>query len=140
MQTKRSPISEPRRHTEGLALADQRFRRQEHLKKRVEITRVFKKGRAVSCPGVRLFFLTNGLSHNRIVITFVRKYGNAVQRNRARRTSREAYRLLKGGLKTGYDLVLLFYPRVSEGPEPQKRPDLAESAGHLKILFKKAGI
>ena len=128
-----------------------RFRRQEHLKRRVELTRVFKKGRVVSCPGVKLFFLANGLAHNRIVITFARKYGNAVQRNRARRLGREAYRLMRGELAAGYDVVLLIYPRTTgnEAAKPGlegnnlpagKAGSLAESTGQLKTLFKKAGI
>lgn len=85
------------------------------------------------------------MSHNRIVITFARKYGNAVRRNRARRTSREAYRLMKKELRTGYDLVLLIYPRPAglsgvSGPDNPAEPDLAESARRLKTLFRKAGI
>jgi len=80
--------------------------------------------------------LINGLPHNRIVITFVRKYGNAVQRNRARRLGREAYRLMKGTLKTGYDLVLLVYPRTKEAG----RSSLGESTLQLQTLFRKAGL
>ncbi|MCL1812265.1 MAG: ribonuclease P protein component [Treponema sp.] len=116
-----------------------RFRSEEHLKKRVEITGVFKKGRTVGCSGIKLFFLANELSNNRIVITFTRKYGNAVQRNRRRRLVREAYRLMKGGLKTGYDLVFLIYPRT-ERPPSKQRAEFSETAVQLKILFKKAGM
>ena len=105
---------------------------------------VFKKGRAVSCSGCKLFFLANELPCNRIAFSFVRKYGNAVKRNRARRLGREAYRLMKGKLKTGYDLVLLFYPR-QEGLFPQKegplqRMTLCKTAGTLQTLFKRAGL
>jgi len=118
-----------------------RFRQQEHIKRRVELTRVFKKGRVVSCPGVKLFFLANGLPHNRIVITFARKYGNAVQRNRARRLGREAYRLMRGELATGYDVVWLMYPRTTGKPDlPRQAGSLAESTEQLKTLFRKAGI
>jgi ribonuclease P protein component len=117
-------------------MPDRRFRRRERLKKRADITRVFKKGRVISCTGIKLFFLPNQLSYNRIVITFARKYGNAVKRNRARRLCREAYRLMKEGLKTGYDLVLLSFPRAAEAG----RESFNESAGQLKTLFRKAGI
>jgi ribonuclease P protein component len=156
LRTKRSPISKPRltsgetRRPQENTASDQRFRPRERIKRRAEISRVFKKGRSVSCFGARLFFLSNGLAYNRIVITFARKYGNAVKRNRARRLSREAYRFMKDTLKTGYDLVLLVYPR-SECPPRQEnllqgealgKPglDFAGSARRLKTLFVRAGI
>jgi len=49
---------------------------------------------------------------------------------------REAYRLMKDELETGYDLVLLKYPRMELSPV--KGGTLAESAGELKTLFQKA--
>ncbi|MDR0403186.1 MAG: ribonuclease P protein component [Treponema sp.] len=116
-----------------------KFRRREHLKKRDDITRVFKKGRSVTCPGVKLFYLENGLSHNRIAFTFARKYGNAVERNRARRLGREAYRLLKKSAGNGYDLVLLAYPRTTENGGPKKL-FLSLRMRQLEILFTKAGL
>jgi ribonuclease P protein component len=159
LQTKRNPISLTAPHGWSLAARDQaerpgrgqeRFRKQEHLKKRVDITRVFKKGRAVSCSGIKLFFLVNQFPCNRIVITFARKYGNAVQRNRTRRLGREAYRLMKSSIKTGYDMVFLIYPRA-EGDSSKRGTQrtlgnqcplntLAEMDGQFKTLFKKAGI
>jgi len=45
---------------------------------------------------------------------------------------------MKDELQTGYDLVLLIYPRT-EGI-PSARGTLAETAGTLKNLFKKAGM
>jgi ribonuclease P protein component len=71
---------------------------------------VFARGKVVSCPGAKLFCLKNELPLNRIVFTLSRKYGNAVQRNYARRLSRESYRLIRDNLCTGFDLVLLVYP------------------------------
>jgi len=138
LQTKRNPIN-----NSGLILSPEekkgkRFRPEERLKRKSDITRVFKKGRAVSCSGSKLFFLANELPCNRIAITFVRKYGNAVQRNRARRLGREAYRLMKEELQTGYDLVLLIFA-LKEGSIPG-RGSLQESTGYLKTLFRKAGI
>jgi ribonuclease P protein component len=94
--------------------------REERLKGRDEIRAVFNRGKVVSCRGAKLFVLKNGVSGNRLAVTFARKFGNAVQRNRTRRVSREAYRLLRNRLKTGFDLVILVYPvgqRAASGPE-----------------------
>jgi ribonuclease P protein component len=121
----------------GLPGGTVRFRRRERLKKKGDITGVFKKGRSVTCPGAKLFYLENGLSHNRIVFTFARKYGNAVERNRARRCGREAYRLLKKGVEIGYDLVLLVYQAENGKP---KKPFLSLRMKQLKSLFTKAGL
>ena len=86
------------------------FPRQEKLKGRDEIREVFNQKRVVSSQGAKLFLKKNKLSHNRIAFTFSRKFGNAVERNRARRLGREAYRHLRQELKQGFDLVLLVYP------------------------------
>ncbi|MDR1307941.1 MAG: ribonuclease P protein component [Treponema sp.] len=133
MRTRKSPIDEPALNPPATG----RFRRREHLKKRTEITRVFKKGKVVSGPGVRLFFLKNALSYNRLVITFTRKFGNAVQRNRARRLGREAYRSLREKLKTGYDVVVLVYPRSDS---EAGKPGLTGTREQLKTLFTRAGM
>ena len=90
------------------------FPRHEKLKGRNEIGRVFGGKRSVSVTGAKLFILKNGLTHNRVAFAFSRKFGNAVQRNRARRLGREAYRHLRKNIKTGYDMVLLMYPGNSD--------------------------
>jgi ribonuclease P protein component len=80
--------------------------------------------------------LENGLPHNRIAFTVARKFGNAVERNRAKRVGREAYRLIRGSLihgslKSGRDLVLLVYPG---------RDFLADRMDQMKTLFSRAGL
>jgi len=91
-------------------IIDRRFPRKEKLKGRDEIREVFNRKKGISCGGAKLFLLPNGLAHNRIAFVFSRKFGNAVERNRSRRLSREAYRLLRNELRKGYDMVLLVYP------------------------------
>ncbi|MDR3275595.1 MAG: ribonuclease P protein component [Treponema sp.] len=102
-----------------------RFPRGERLKRRGDIQRVFKCGKAASGAGAKLFVLENGLPHNRIAFSFARKFGNAVERNRARRLGREAYRHLRSSLKSGFDLVLLVYP----GKGPEQLRSLCSRAG-----------
>jgi ribonuclease P protein component len=76
--------------------------------------------------------LENSISNNRICFTFSKGFGNAVQRNRARRLGREAYRLLKPELFSGYDLILLVHPETDAM--------LSFRTKQLKSLFTKAGL
>jgi ribonuclease P protein component len=77
--------------------------------------------------------LENKLSRNRICFTFSRGFGNAVERNRAKRLGREAYRNLKPRIRRGYDLILLAYP---EDPAPV----FAGRMKQLEYLLTRAGL
>ncbi|MDR1862539.1 MAG: ribonuclease P protein component [Treponema sp.] len=112
---------------------DYSFPRRERLKGRDEIGEVFSRRKAVSCPGAKLLRKENGLPYNRIAVTFSRKFGNAVERNRARRVSREVYRHLRNYLKPGYDLVLLVYPGNDNYSRRMKQMgELCKQAGLFK--------
>lgn len=87
-----------------------RFKRVEHLKRPVDIQKIFKKGQKVSIKGAKLFWMTNELSFNRVGFPLPRGYGNAVERNQSKRYSREIYRSLKPHLNTGFDMLFLVYP------------------------------
>ena len=110
-----------------------RFLREERLKKRDEIKKVFNCGKSVGCRGAKLFVLKNGLPLNRVCFTLSRGFASAVKRNRAKRLGREAYRALRPSLARGYDLVLLVYPEDASA-------GLANRAGQLRYLFSKAGL
>jgi len=94
---------------------------------------VFDKGRRIACRGAKLYVLENKLLCNRICFTFSRGFGNAVERNRARRLGREAYRNLKPRLRCGYDFILLVYPE-----EPA--PIFTRRMKDLEYLLTRAGL
>ena len=63
-----------------------------------------------------VLYRNNGLNVNRISFLASKKVGNSVQRNRARRVMKEAYRLTAPDLdlKTGYDLVIVARKSICE--------------------------
>ncbi len=71
------------------------------------IQTVFKKGSRASVEGATLFVLSNNVGENRFLCTFKHGFGNAVERNRVRRVSKEIYRFNKNSLKKSFDFVLL---------------------------------
>jgi len=77
------------------------------------------------------------LPYNRICFALSRGFKTAVSRNRAKRLSREAYRLIKYRLKSGYDFILLVYP---ESEKSISRACLQSRLSLLESLFLKAGL
>jgi len=120
--------------TEGVLQHERKFRfmRNERLKGRNNIQVVFKQGKSFGCHGAKLLVRKNDLTYNRICFTFPRGFGNAVKRNRSKRLSREAYRLLKQQLQYGNDLILIIYPEI--------QASLTTRSGQLEFLFSKAGL
>ena len=110
-----------------------RFTVDERIKNASEIKNLFKNGQRVSIYGAKLFFLPNGLKFNRIGFPLPRGFGNAVERNRAKRFSRETFRNLKSYLNTGYDMLFLVYP-LAEKDSFHSRCD------QFQTLCKKAGL
>lgn len=87
-----------------------KFPRKERIKKPIDFHNLFKNGKRVSISGAKLFFAENNFDINRIAFPIPRGYGNSVERNSSRRYSREAYRLTKTFLNTGYDILFFVYP------------------------------
>jgi len=106
--------------------------KKERLKKKSEISRVFKEGRSVSCSGARLHLMPNGKNINRVVFIPARKFGNAVERNYLRRHAKEIYRQEKERFTVGYDIAVVFYPGTEY--------DFWKRKEQFMYLFKKAGM
>jgi|SaaInl7_150m_RNA_FD_contig_21_930696_length_527_multi_14_in_0_out_0_1 ribonuclease P protein component len=84
--------------------------REERLKRKSDFDSVFAVGKRKSCSGARLVYRKNGLDISRFAVCPVRKYGTAVERNRAKRICRELFRTMKTQIASGYDIVLVIYP------------------------------
>lgn len=77
------------------------------LNKNREFSRVYSRGRSYVSPILVVYVLRNRENTARMGITTSKKIGNAVQRNRARRVVREAYRTLLPRIRPGFDVVLV---------------------------------
>lgn len=108
-----------------------RFTRKERVKRSSDIKKLFKTGNKVITKGAKFFYLPNQLGINRIAFAIPRGYGNAVQRNKSKRISREVYRYYKMSMKTGFDMILLVYPG---------NDDFNQRSAQFRSLCQKAGI
>jgi ribonuclease P protein component len=88
-----------------------RFRPHEHLRRPADFQAVYDRRRSAADGTLVVYARENGLAHSRVGLSVSKKFGSAVRRNRIRRLLREAYRLSKGELPAGYDLVLVPRPR-----------------------------
>lgn len=86
--------------------------RSERLSKQSDLKTVFAAGSSFNTAGAKVVYLKNNLSYSRFAITIVRKFGNSVERNHAKRIFRELYRLNKDKILKGMDIIFVLYPGV----------------------------
>jgi ribonuclease P protein component len=84
---------------------DERFRPEERIRRRADYVAVYDGGRRIGGRLMTVFLLENGRERPRLGIAATRKYGSSVQRNRAKRLVREAFRRHK--LPLGLDIVVI---------------------------------
>lgn len=95
---------------------------------------IFRSGRAYGAKDIKIIVLRNNFNVSRIGVSIGRSCAKlAVERNRARRLLKEAFRLNKGRFKPGYDIVAV----PKSGLAGLKLKDLE---GEFVELAKRAGI
>ena len=82
-----------------------RFRPHEHIRRRPEFQKVYERGVKVHGRLATLFILANGTAVGRLGIAATKRLGGSVERNRAKRLIREAFRRHK--IAPGFDVVVV---------------------------------
>jgi ribonuclease P protein component len=83
-----------------------RFRSEDRIRKQADFDRIYKARLYAADNVLVVNGQTNGLGHSRLGLSVSKKVGNAVARNRWKRLIREAFRLSRGLLPTGIDLIV----------------------------------
>ena len=83
------------------------------LRGKENFSKVYNKGKSVGGRYVVIFYMPNNLPYNRIAFLASKKVGNSVNRNRARRLMKEAYRLRNFEVANGYDLIFIARNTIS---------------------------
>lgn len=110
--------------------------KKEVLRKKSDFSSIYKKGKSVGDRYVVVFCRKNNLPYNRIAFLASKKVGNSVERNRARRLMKENYRIWKGEIKEGYDMIFIARSTING----QKAFDVGKSmkrALHKAKMFQK---
>ena len=82
-----------------------KFRPHERIRRRVEYQQVYQRGVRTHSRFSTVFLLPNDLGIGRLGIAATRKFGGAVDRNRAKRLIREVFRRNK--IAKGFDVVVI---------------------------------
>lgn len=77
------------------------------LKENREFRRAYSRGKSYVSPDLVTYIIKNNNNNLRIGITTGKKLGKAVERNRAKRVIRAAYRNISSRIYTGYDIVFV---------------------------------
>jgi ribonuclease P protein component len=112
------------------AAADQRLRPRERLTKSADYAKVLRRGVRVDGRFFNLAAAPNQRSHHRLGLTVSRRVGGAVQRNRAKRLLRDAFRRRR---HTGVacDLVLVAKREILECARAELDRELERSLQRL---------
>jgi len=77
------------------------------LRKNEDFKNVYKDGKNYWNRNLVLYKKKNGLDYSRIGFSITKKFGNSVERNRAKRRLKEVCRLNFYNIKDGYDIIII---------------------------------
>ncbi|MDD5065569.1 MAG: ribonuclease P protein component [bacterium] len=100
--------------------------KEEHIRSRKEVEQVFQQGKIQANPYLKIFYKENSLAWSRFGIIINKKFGNAVERNRAKRHIRELYRMNKNKLVSKSDRLFFIKNEFKSIPFREKEKAFLE--------------
>jgi len=88
-------------------MGNRRFLPAHHVRRDADFQRAYRCRCVASDQRLLVFGAPNGLPYPRLGLSVSRRLGNAVVRNRLKRLVREAFRLTRGQLPAGIDLIVI---------------------------------
>ena len=104
------------------------------LRKQSDFSRVYKQGKSRGSRFAVILYRRNGLKFTRTAFVASKKVGNSVQRNRARRLMRAAYRAVELNVKKGYDIIFVARASIKGCKEPEVERQLKKTLEGAGIL------
>lgn len=107
------------------------------VKRSSVFSRAYKQGKSVAAKTLAVYALKrrkDGHKPSALGLTVSKKYGKAVERSRARRVMREAYRELCDRVPCGYDIIVVARARLAGVKTPEAFADLSYALEKLGLL------
>lgn len=108
--------------------------RHERLTRTGAFRAILARGRAYRGRYLSLFFLPRGSGPSRLGVSAGKRVGGAVQRNRAKRLLREAFRQVKRRLGGTFDMILVARPDTARAGLPQVQAELESLLQRARLV------
>lgn len=96
---------------------------------------MYSRAKNAVCRNIVVYLKRNRLGINRLGLTCTKTVGKAVERNRAKRLMKEAYRLNEGKLQKGYDVVIVARTRAKDARFSEVESDFLAASKKLSFLL-----
>ena len=108
------------------------------IRKQRDFSRIYKQGKSRGGRYTVILYKRNGLKISRTAFVASKKVGNSVERNRARRLMRSAFRSVEPGISKGYDIMFVARNNINGRKEAEVESQIRKSLKDCGLL--EAGI